>query len=210
MEEGNKRSIKWIAIVSGVVFLILIGLVVAGVLSILWLIFGFFGLLIIGSVIAALIILVKKSREKSAEKQGEIIDLPTTIMIANEVQFYPEVLDYWEKVIMESPSEYYGAPGNKIPIYIKVGETLFEQKILGVLVNRSSGEAFWEIYDDLRLSPDEIVERLRAKANLTAKIQVEEPSTEEEVIERPGGEHVVRKRTVKPEEAKKEEEEASL
>jgi ABC-type multidrug transport system fused ATPase/permease subunit len=200
-KDSSKTGIKLIVIAVSIVFVVLIVLVLVGLISILTLVFGFIVLIILGSIIAGIIILVKRGKKNAEEKQGEIIAVEVAKRLANEVQYYPEVFDYFNKVTLESPAEYFGSPGKKIPVYIKVGETLYERKILGVLINRITGEAFWEKYDELEVSKDRIIERLRIKANLLAKEPSPEQDTEREVVIGPQGERIERERRFSREES---------
>ena len=96
---------------------------------------------------------------------------------------------------------------SKTPVYVKLVKGEFDGKVFGVLINMENSEKrSVKQYTEYEITKEELETDMNKRANILAVSPRPTPSSEEEVIERPSGERVTRKRILsKPEQESKKE-----
>ena len=211
MEKKTRKVLIWEVVIVFAIFIILFILSLSKIISVAWLFLGLFISLITSSLIISIVLFIKKKKEKVEVKKEKEENITTNEAqkIADELLFKEDILEYSKNLLFESGELYFGSPEHKAPVYIRIFESLFENKIIGILVNKNTKESFVGLYDLTEKNIDKIQQDLLEKANLIVK----EPAPKlkvKEVIEEGPVPGVVRKTITPIEEMKEEKKEEGL
>ncbi len=168
MNKPTKKIVIWESVVGGLIFLILLILSIAKIISFIYLFVGVIVIIILSSVVITIaIVLKKKAREEVNEEENYIKDIEAKL-IAKQKLFDPDILEYEKELLYEKVGNY-GISGNEIPVYIRkmIGE--FENSTLVVLVNMKNKQTSFKFYDDVKMSQADIDADIEKDANLLVK-----------------------------------------
>ena len=184
MNKSTKKVVIWESVIGGIIFLLLLVLSVAHILSFVYLFVGILAIVILGSTIITIVIILKKRNivdEGKAKEEFCIKDEEAKI-IAKQKLYDIDILEYEKELIYEKIG-HFGTLGNEVPVYIRKMIGYFENSTIAVLVNMKNRQSSFKFYDDIKMSQDDIDRDLQMEANLIVKHPAPSPKmkiTEEE------------------------------
>jgi len=150
--------------------------------------------------------LVRKKKKISVEtgsKKIKAIDLLTAQNLAKELLMSEQFSEYEKECKYE---DIWHMGDSKTPIYAKLVVGEFDGNLLGILVNMEISEKRGiKEYKEYEITRDKILEDMERRANFLAVSPRPVPAHEEEIIEKPSGERVVRRRVLAAKEAEEKE-----
>jgi len=170
MNKDTKKIVIWESIIGGFIFLVLLILSFAEIISFVYLFVGSIAIIILGSVIITIVIVLKKKAligKEDGEKEIYIKDEEAKL-IAKQKLYDPDILEYEKELVYEKIGNF-GVLGNEIPVYIRKMIGLFENNTLAVLVNMKNKQTSFKFYDDTKIDQSEIDSDLEKEANLLVK-----------------------------------------
>jgi len=184
MNKSTKRIIIWECVVGGSIFLLLLILSFAEIISFLHLFVSSIAIIILGSVAITAVIVLKKNplMEKTNEKDEIYIKDDEAELIAKQKLYDSDILEY-EKELLYKKVGHFGSIGNEVPVYIRKMVGLFENSVIGILVNMKTKQTSFKFYDEVEINQTMIDEDLEKEANHLVKSPLPTPKmkvTEEE------------------------------
>jgi uncharacterized membrane protein len=206
MDPSTKRVLVWSGLIGGGIVIFVALLSIFGVFSPVYIFVFLIAAIIISCMIVAVVMLLKKKQDKEKGNEGKVMGEEEAERLAKEVYYKPDVLEY-EKKLIQGGVGYFGKSGYEKPVYVRKALTYFEGIIIGIVVNMMTKQVKYRLYDNVKWDEEKIDEDILHMANTIVQRPAADLGREEEVIERPGGERVVRTRSYSREEEEAKEKE---
>lgn len=192
----ENRTIWIISWIIGAVFVaILISLTAADKLSVGFMFVWITLTLFIVFIVDLSFYFIRKQKTISIEQEGikvKVINLETAREMANKIIMSTQFSEYeresWDNTV-------YNCGDSRTPIYHKtiIGE--FDGNVISILINMENKERISsKEYYLSEMNKEQIYADIDKRANKLASVPAAMPSSEDEVVEKPSGERVYRKR----------------
>lgn len=188
-----KTFFKFEAIVYGVLALLFIVVTLAGGMKAKSLFLILLSLFFLSAIVLGVVAFVDRKENKGSER---IISMDEARVLAEGVIMSPFVAEYVDKIVDESVRSF-GNKGSEQKVYVRKFLSYFENVTVVVLVNMSNKLTSFKFFDLADVDDNKFNKVINGLCNKLVSSPTEEGDTEEEVIDKPDGSRVVRKRSFK-------------
>jgi len=193
------NKVLWVltGIIGSVFLIIVASLAIAGKIKTTSLIIFVVIILLLVFAIDMFFWFIRKGKKVSVEREGrkiKVIDLEQAREITKDMLMSEQ---YSEYIREERYEDIWHLGVKETPVYVRLVKGEFDGNLLGLIVNMENPERRGiKEYKETEINQQNILLDMERRGNLIAMSPRAIPSHEEEVIERPGGEVVRRRRTI--------------
>lgn len=207
------NKVLWIlsGIIGSIFLIIVISLAVADKIKTSSLIIFIIIIILVVITIDLLFLFIRREKRVSVEKEGKkikVIDLETAREMAKGMLMS---LQYSEYIRDERYEDVWHMGESKTPVYVRLVKGEFDGNLLGLVINMEDPiKRGIKEYREVDISEKDILNDIERRANFVAMSPRPMPSQEEEIIERPTGERITRKRRISKEDKLPSQQEGGL